>query len=481
MKKLTGHVSGSNRPHTTVLSMAVCAIMTASFCNTSHAAASDTTSNQTEIEALRQEVNALKQIVQQLSAQQQAQQSVSPAARPVISSTEPALEATAVQPASASIAPAQSAKAGQPMPAIPVSRNPEGWAVLPDGKTAAKVYGFIRADMLHDVKGQPTGKFSNLHTQPLDSSDPVENKTAFTAAVTRVGVDFKTPTAIGDVGGKIEGDFWGNGGTGSATFRIRHAYLTTGNWLFGQTWSPFAGQEYAAETVDFNGVTGGSIRRATQIRYTHPLSTATSLTIAGEEDSNSDSRFPALTARLEHKLPDSKGAFALRGMLHEKRGVATSTVNGQVQNTEDEKAGYGAAIGAWYQLNPANKLSGQFFHVKGDGSFNYGTGTGFSVNAATGDLYFDEYNSAQLGLTHAFNPKMRSTVALSWVDFKDSSQFALANPGANRELKQASINLFYKPVSSIDLGGEYTYGNREVFNGDEGKQSHLNLMARYNF
>ena len=103
------------------------------------------------------------------------------------------------------------------------------------------------------------------------------------------------------------------------------------------------------------------------------------------------------------------------------------------------------------------------------------------MNAATGDLYFDEYNSAQLGLTHAFNPKMRSTVALSWVDFKDSSQFALANPGANRELKQASINLFYKPVSSIDLGGEYTYGNREVFNGDEGKQSHLNLMARYNF
>ena len=469
-------------PHAKALSLSVCAIMAASLCGTSHAAASD----QAEIEALRQEVNALKQIVQQLSAQQHTQLAASQTAQPLASSTGPAsaLEATAVSPASASLAPSQTAKAGQPMPAVPVSRNSEGWAVLPDGKTAAKVYGFIRADMLHDFKGQPTGKFSNLHTQPLDSSDPVENKTAFTAAVTRIGVDFKTPTAIGDVGGKIEGDFWGNGGTGSATFRIRHAYLTTGNWLFGQTWSPFAGQEYAAETVDFNGVTGTSIRRATQIRYTHPLNNNTSLTIAGEEDSNSDSRFPALTARLEHKLPDSKGAFALRGMLHEKRGVATSTVNGQTPNTgntEQEKAGYGAAIGAWYQLNPANKLSGQFFHVKGDGSFNYGTGSGFSVNAATGDVYFDEYNSAQLGLTHTFNPKMRSTVALSWVDFKDSSQFAMANPGANRELKQASVNLFYKPVASIDLGGEYTYGNREVFNGNEGKQSHLNLMARYNF
>lgn len=461
----------SKIPPAKALSLPLYALVAANLCGT--AAASD----QAEIEALRQEVNALKQIVQQLSAQQQL--AASQPAGPVASSTGAVSALQATAPASASLAPAQTA--GQPMPAVPASRNSEGWAVLPDGKTAARVYGFIRADMLHDFKGQPTGKFSNLHTQPLDSTDPVKNKTAFTAAVSRVGVDFKTPTPIGVVGGKIEGDFWGNGGTGAATFRIRHAYLTSGNWLFGQTWSPFAGQEYAAETVDFNGMTGSSIRRATQVRYTHALNNSTSLTLAGEEDSHADSRFPAVTARLEHKLADNKGAFALRGMLHEKRGVVSRTANGQTQTTEAEKTGYGAAVGAWYQLDRANKLSGQFFHVKGDGSFNYGTGSGFSINAASAHVSFDEYNSAQLGLTHTFNPKMRSTVALSWVDFKDNSQYAIANPGANHELNQAAINLFYQPVSSIDLGGEYTYGQREVFNGNTGQQSHLNLMARYNF
>ncbi len=460
------------------LGKTISTLMLAGLCSTSYAA-----SEQAEIDALRQEVGELKKMVQALTAQPVGNHSLtsntSAASTKVY--TQDTLQSTAVNPASASLAPAQTAQAGQPMPTV--AKTPDGWVTLPDGKTAAKVYGFIRADMLHDFKGQPTGKFSNLHTQPLDSTDPVENKTAFTAAVTRVGVDFKTPTAIGDVGGKIEGDFWGNGGTGAATFRIRHAYLTTGNWLFGQTWSPFAGQEYAAETVDFNGVSGSSIRRATQIRYTHPIDAATSLTVAGEEDSSADSRFPALTARLEHKLADNQGAVALRGMLHEKRGIATITEDGKTRNTgrEKEKTGYGAAIGAWYQLSPADKLTGQFFHVKGDGSFNYGTGSGFSVNADTGNVYFDEYNSAQLGLTHSFNPKMRSTVALSWVDFKDSSQFATANPAANKQLKQASLNLFYKPASSVDLGGEYTYGNREVFNGDEGKQSHVNLMARYSF
>lgn len=446
------------------------AMMFALWCGGSYAA-----SEQPEVEALRQEVRELKQLVQALSAQQN-----SPAIASQSSSNQSSSNATLNHQPSSNPAQHSALQTAQASPPV-AAKKTNGWMALPDGKSAAKVYGFIRADMLHDFKGQPAGKFSNLHTQPLDSTDPVNNKTAFTAAVTRVGVDFKTPTAMDDVGGKIEGDFWGNGGTGSATFRIRHAYLTSGNWLFGQTWSPFAGQEYAAETVDFNGVVGTSIRRVPQIRYTHALNPATALTIAAEENSNSDARLPAIVTRLEHQLDDNRGAVALRAMLHEKRGIATSTVNGQVNNTEKDKTGYGAAIGAWYQLNSADKLTGQLFHVKGDGNFNYGTGSGYSVNATTGELYFDEYNSAQLGLTHAFNPKMRSTLALSWVDFKDNSQFAQTNPAANQTLSQASINLFYKPVPSIDLGSEYTYGQREVFSGDEGKQSHLNLMARYSF
>ena len=448
-----------------LLSKTMAAVMLTGLCSMSYAA-----NEQTEVEALRQEVGELKKMVQALTAQQQATTTASPSTT---------LSTTAVNPASASIAPSQSAQAGQPAPAV--TKKTDGWMMLPDGKSSAKLYGFIRADMLHDFKGQPSGKFSNLHTQPLDSTDPVENKTSFTAAVTRVGVDFKTPTALGDVGGKIEGDFWGNGGTGNATFRIRHAYLTTGNWLFGQTWSPFAGQEYAAETVDFNGVVGTSIRRASQIRYTHPLNAATAITVAAEENSNGDTRFPALTARLEHKLADNQGAFSLRGMLHEKRGIATNTVNGKIQNSSEEKTGYGAAIGAWYQLDTANKLTGQLFHVKGDGAFNYGTGSGFSVKAGTGEVYFDEYNTAQLGLTHTFSPKVRSTLALSWVDFKDNSDYAIANPAGNKTLTQASINMFYTPASSLAFGSEYTYGKREVFSGDQGKQSHLNLMARYSF
>ena len=416
-----------------------------------------------EVAALRQEVSELKKLVQQLSAQQQAQQQVQQ-------------QLPTVQAAPQGSAPVQAA-------VTPPARTKDGWAVLPDGKTSAKLYGFVRADMIHDFEGAPPEKFSDLDKQPLDSTHPVKDKTQFTVNTTRIGVDFKTPTAIGDVTGKIEGDFWGASGTG-ATFRFRHAYLATGNWLFGHTWSPFAGQEYLPETVDFNTLSGGSLRRRPQVRYTYPMADGNTFTVAVEEGAG-DARFPSLSARFEHQLADGKGGFNVRAMAHEKRaGVnVTKDANGNVTRTNavDEKAGYGAALGAMYNFTPSMKLVGQYFHVKGDGSFVYGAGNGYSVDTTAHDIYLDELDSAIVGLSYKFNPQWRSTMAMSWVDFKDNSDFSKANPTANKELKQASINLFYTPVPSLTFAGEYTYGEREVFNGDSGNQSRINLMARYNF
>lgn len=424
------------------LSLAVTTVLLSTASMSSFAA------DDAEVQALRQEVNELKLLVQQLSAKQAAQP-VTPPPAPVMAAVQPAPEA-------------------------PPARTKDGWAVLPDGKSSVKLYGFVRADMIHDFEGAPPEKFSDLDKQPLNSTNPVDNKTQFTVNTTRIGVDFKTPTAIGDVTGKIEGDFWGASGTG-ATFRFRHAYLATGNWLFGHTWSPFAGQEYLPETVDFNTLSGGSLRRRPQIRYTYPMGDGNTFTVAAEEAST-DARVPALTAKFEHMLADGKGGFNVRAMAHEKRIIVNTT-----NNDVDEKAGYGAAVGAMYNFTPSTKLVGQYFHVKGDGSFVYGAGNGYSADTTKHDIYLDELDSAIIGITHKFSPQWRSTLAMSWVGFKDDSDFSKANLTANKDLKQTSINLFYNPVPSLTFGGEYTYGQREVFNDDEGKQSRINLMARYNF
>lgn len=405
-----------------------------------------------EVAALRAEVATLKQMVQELSNKQAAAASAQPAV--MMSNTAAAA------------------------PAAPPARTKDGWAVLPDGKTSAKLYGFIRADMIHDFEGAPPEKFSDLDKQPLDSTHPVKNKTQFTVKTTRIGVDFKTPTDYGDVAGKVEGDFWGDASTGAGnSFRFRHAYLTWNNWLFGHTWSPIVSLEALPETVDFNTLSGGSLRRRPQVRYTYNFDKSNTLAVAAEEAS-SDARFPVLSAKYEHKFDNDLGLVNVRAAVHEKRGeVNTAT------HRVDEKTGYVAAVGGMLNITPQTKVVGQYFHAKGDGGFVYGTGTGYTIDTTAHDIYMDELDSAVLGLTHKFNPKLRSTVALSWVGFKDDTDFALyaKNATANKELKQASINLFYNPVPSLTFGGEYTYGEREVFSGDEGKQSRINLMARYNF
>ena len=58
---------------------------------------------------------------------------------------------------------------------------------------------------------------------------------------------------------------------------------------------------------------------------------------------------------------------------------------------------------------------------------------------------------------------------------------AIANPTSYKNLTQATIDVFYTPAQNLAFASEYTYGKREVFKGDEGKQSHLNLMAQYSF
>ncbi len=58
------------------------------------------------------------------------------------------------------------------------------------------------------------------------------------------------------LGGKVEVDFASADNGKSENLRIRHAYLTLNNWLFGQTTSNFL-SNHAPEMIDFATNIGG--------------------------------------------------------------------------------------------------------------------------------------------------------------------------------------------------------------------------------
>ena len=75
----------------------------------------------------------------------------------------------------------------------------------------------------------PTKKIRNANHQD-DTVDPLTFK---------LGASRTNGTELGSF---IEGDFYGGGNqsfSNSTSFRLRHAYITYGNWGFGQTWSNF--------------------------------------------------------------------------------------------------------------------------------------------------------------------------------------------------------------------------------------------------
>ncbi|MGE8551660.1 MAG: DcaP family trimeric outer membrane transporter, partial [Acinetobacter calcoaceticus] len=170
---------------------------------------------------------------------------------------------------------------------LATSATPQAAQPIQQGLTKSgaefNLYGYIRADASYQMKGA-SAMYNNISGVPLENTpeeSAQKDQLHSTVNVTRFGLNFKTPTAVGDVGGKLEMDFFG-----AATrdqFRIRHAYLTFDKWLIGQTWSTFIAPEYYPETIDAGTFVGGALLRSPLVRYSDNLTANTSFAISVED------------------------------------------------------------------------------------------------------------------------------------------------------------------------------------------------------
>ncbi|UNT61189.1 DcaP family trimeric outer membrane transporter [Acinetobacter towneri] len=403
--------------------------VTTLMVGTAHAAKTE----QQQIQELRQEVEALKSLIQQQQQVQQQQQT--------------------------QIAQVQQAKPAAPVSALSSLKSKSGADV--------SIYGSIRGDANYIIKGADND-FNSAHTSKEEASD----KLRATAKVTRLGLDFNTPVGDSKVGGKVEVDF----ASGSDNLRIRHAYLTLNNWLFGQTTSSFA-SVHAPEMIDFSTNIGGSggTARVPQIRYSQKLAPATELFVSAEEgnssatDSDVTYRAPVLTAKVTQGFADGKGLASARALVEHYKSEAAN----------DDKTGWGAAVGTNYQVAEPLKVSADVSYVKGNSNYLYGNNTAFVVDGNS--IEQNETIGVQVGATYNFSPQLRSTLAYGALFADDGTDYARINDDANEKVQQAWINFIYSPVKPVDLGIEYINGERETFKGQKFSDDRVGFMARYSF
>ncbi|OHC23461.1 MAG: DcaP-like protein [Pseudomonadales bacterium RIFCSPHIGHO2_12_FULL_40_16] len=405
------------------LALSVAALM----MTTTHAA----TKEQQELAQLRAEVAELKALMQQ---QQQVQQQ----------------QAVQIQQVKAQPAPV---KAESPLSSF-------------KSKSGADInlYGFVRGDANYIIEGA-----DDDFNKVASSKEDVKDKLRATAKNTRLGLDFNTNVG-GDnkLGGKVEVDFAGT----NEALRIRHAYLTYNNWLFGQTTSNFL-SNHAPEMIDLGTNVGGGTARIPQVRYGFNLAPATKLFISAEEGDSSGTNIkysvPNLTAKLTQGFADGKGSVSARALVE------------NYKSADDSDTAWGLAAGVNYQVMDPLKISADVSYVDGNSNYLYGSNSAYVVNTSNGKIAQNEAFGVQVGGTYKFNEKLRSTLAYGALFADDSTDYATLNSTANEEVYQAWINFIYSPVKPLDLGVEYINGKRDTFAGNSYKDNRVGLMAKYSF
>lgn len=157
-------------------------------------------------------------------------------------------------------------------------------------KPKASLYGFIRNFYAFDTRECVAGTADFFSYLPKDEkmSGSVDlnerNSLRFAALTSRVGLNVTGYEYNGlKMGAKIEADFYSglSGVTGTATMRMRLAYVTIGknDWLVtaGQAWHPMAADMPDVFSLN-SGAPFGPFSRTPQVKFDYNFSDALSLT-----------------------------------------------------------------------------------------------------------------------------------------------------------------------------------------------------------
>jgi len=301
-------------------------------------------------------------------------------------------------------------------------------------------------------------------------------------------INFKT-THLLDSGAKlgtfIEMDFLlsGHGDeriSNSYNPRLRHAFLTYNNWLFGQTWMTFFNVGALPENLDFVGPAESTIfGRQPMIRYTNgPWQVAlenadTTVTPygGGGRIITHDNKLPDFVLRYNAK--GDWGTFTAAGLL---RQMAYEDASKGIDDTEE---GY------------AISLSGKFvFGNKDDfrwmASAGKGMGRYMGLNSANGAVLDMDGNlngidsSGIFGsFRHHWNDKFRSNLTLGYLSVDNDTD--LTGMNVTKKASSFHINLIYAPQPKLMFGGEFMYAEREVESGVDGDLTRFQFSAKYAF
>lgn len=395
----------------------------------------------------------------------------------------------AAAPAAAAPAAAPAKPAGAPIQASSITPN-----AAP--KTTFVVTGFVKMDAnFTDTSDGELADSSIGRDFYVPSTIPIGNAAAdegtdLNAHIKQSRFNFGTDTLLesgGKVSTRFEIDFFGRADGDQRISNgydpvIRHAYVTWGNWLVGQTWSNFMDVATLPEAADFIGTTDGTtFVRQPQVRWTKggfsisaenretTILPYDALGVAGARIVSDDGMVPDLTARYAWK--GQWGHVALAGLVRE-----LTHEDPRIDVDDSTWAG-------------SLSLSGKFNIGRDDirwmalyGNLGRYVGLNFATDAlldANGNIDSLDGYAGFIAYRHMWTDKLRSTFSVALQEYDYDS--ILSNSTANKSSGSWTVNLFYSPLPKLDIGAEYRSAMAERENGDDGDLDRFQLTTKYSF
>jgi hypothetical protein len=366
---------------------------------------------------------------------------------------------------------------------------------VPGTNTNLNIGGYVKLDIIYNDVSAGDGSQANVEYSPSEvpldgTTDGEEDEILFNGRESRLWVKTSTPTDMGPLNSHLEFDFDTNDGnqlvSNSHHGRIRHAYFTLDNWLFGRTWSLFMHLDSLPEINDFGGPTGSMFIRQAQIRYTMPLNDISSVAFGFENpetyynaDALSADAFPAADDGL---LPDMivrynmnpnwgnfSGAAMVRQLVIDEFGADDSTFT------------FSGQVGAVVKLGPSDSVRGAVSFGDGLGRYSSLASHFDAVVTTSGDVDAVQQIAGFGGYEHIWGgaKNWRSNLILGYSKTDDPPELSSTN--FTEETLSLHANLFMDPVPGARLGIEYIYGTRETYSGDDGDLNRLQFSAMYVF
>lgn len=292
--------------------------------------------------------------------------------------------------------------------------------------------------------------------------DDKDGQFGMSAHLSRIYLDGRTDTGKGQLRGYIEMDFRDD-------ITLRHAYIDWngkyGQLKAGKYWSTFMDLSALTEGVTEPLVSGASLARQEQIRYTTSFSNNLTFAVAIESPSSND----ILTANTpKTSIPDlittlrvafNKQSHIQFGGLYRKLDVNSNLIS------QNKATGWGGAISGRIELSKTDEI------VYG---VNYGAGIGryllgldpFSaayVDPNSSTLESREGKGGYISHAHHWSDDVRTNIMYGEAH-AEAEDFFL--PSTFKSSKYFGSNIFYEITPYLVFGLEYAWGERLNVDGN---------------